>query len=822
MNTRSMIFAISQLTLAVALFVAPVQAQQRYWVGLVSTDWQVPGNWSTNSGGTEGATVPTSVDNVLFDQANPPHHCLVTLPAAAKQLYITNGSLSLSKNVTLTVNDFSSITGGSLHLDTGTIVFKNNLTVNPAMVNLDGTVVFDGPGEQNVNYTGGTLTVYNLTINKASNAILRINSTDSLQVNGLVNLLAGQLMGSTFLKIEHDLWSHAAFGGTGIPIACTGAGTGTVTIDAPLAVTGPTPFVGIIKNSPSDTVNVIQSNPGDTIRIGNFNGSFFIRRGVFRFPANPPVISIFGTITIEPAGTLIAPRNFLYNGGRHKNTGGVFIANGGTYVFNQATVPAETDFSLNKETFNNLVIDIAGGQFNPGANDTLIALGTLRLKAGLLTGQAGSTLNVKGDFYFEDGMSPTQTNTHLILSGTTDQSIIFGPAAPARWNGDITVQKPVGKVILHSPLILDEFGGRKFHFLQGIVQARTENFLFFGNDYTAASANNNSYVDGPVRFKWFTTPFEFPIGNDGFYAPVRITDAQNIDTFTAQYFHSPSPFAGQPREPTLANISQVEWWQVNRINQPSGPPPHLWLSYDPQRSGGITSPNDLRVARWDGTTWTDKGASIVTPTFIRSNDQISEFSPFTLASTSALLNPLPIRLLTFTATAAERHNQINWTATGEDTADRYVLERSTDGINFQDIAVVRPLSGTSVNSYSHIDENASLTIYYRLRMEHQRTSLIYSRVIQIIRRAEQNLTVRVAGPSHSRNIPFQITGLNRSSQLLLEIVNSLGTVIYRQRLQGQYSINTTVILKAAASGIYFYVITEKSTKRRSTGKFLLD
>jgi hypothetical protein len=50
----------------------------RYWIG-GSGDWNVTSEWSTTSGGTGGASVPTSADNAIFDAASSAAHYTVTI-----------------------------------------------------------------------------------------------------------------------------------------------------------------------------------------------------------------------------------------------------------------------------------------------------------------------------------------------------------------------------------------------------------------------------------------------------------------------------------------------------------------------------------------------------------------------------------------------------------------------------------------------------------------------------------------------------------------------------------------------------------------------
>ena len=50
----------------------------RYWVG-GSGSWNSTTKWSATSGGTSGASVPTSADNAIFNAASSAAHYTVTV-----------------------------------------------------------------------------------------------------------------------------------------------------------------------------------------------------------------------------------------------------------------------------------------------------------------------------------------------------------------------------------------------------------------------------------------------------------------------------------------------------------------------------------------------------------------------------------------------------------------------------------------------------------------------------------------------------------------------------------------------------------------------
>jgi len=80
---------------------------------------------------------------------------------------------------------------------------------------------------------------------------------------------------------------------------------------------------------------------------------------------------------------------------------------------------------------------------------------------------------------------------------------------------------------------------------------------------------------------------------------------------------------------------------------------------------------------------------------------------------------LPVRLLDFTAVARQSGVDLNWSATDQKDFNHFVLERSTDGLNFKECAMVSGTSNTAAISYYKYTDQApgnARVIYYRLKM----------------------------------------------------------------------------------------------------------
>lgn len=255
-------------------------------------------------------------------------------------------------------------------------------------------------------------------------------------------------------------------------------------------------------------------------------------------------------------------------------------------------------------------------------------------------------------------------------------------------------------------------------FTDGYLNTTAVNILTMTSTSAVSGASNNSFVSGPVN-KDGNTAFVFPTGKNVVYAPIAIAaPAVVTDRFTAEYFQvSPTPtYPAWSYEPTLNHVSECEYWMLNRTTGSSNVA--VTLSWD-TRSCGVTNLSDLRVARWDGTQWTDKGNGGTTGTTaagtVVSLAAVTGFGPFTLASTT-LTNPLPVELLTFSAYCEQEEVLLRWSTASEFNNDYFTIENSLDALNWQTAATLDG-SGTTSNltNYLWVDpSNPGRDMYYRL------------------------------------------------------------------------------------------------------------
>jgi hypothetical protein len=294
------------------------------------------------------------------------------------------------------------------------------------------------------------------------------------------------------------------------------------------------------------------------------------------------------------------------------------------------------------------------------------------------------------------------------------------------------------------------------HLITNSYNSPSPNFVI-KNGATATGATDSSHVKGAV-VKEGNQAFTFPVGKGipstsvAMYAPIRISaPANNSDRFVAEYFFQNPDLAGydtSSHDLTIHHVSGCEYWILNRLNGTSNVSVTLsWYSpsattFDP-RSCGITSPADLAVVRWNGTTWKDHGnggtMGTTTSGSITTSGVVTAFSPFTLASkTGGGVNPLPIELIYFTATPRYAggtlgYVELNWKTATQLNNDYFVVERSINGIDWTQIVMVKGAGTTYVPmEYLETDMNPYEGInYYRLKQVDFDGRYSYSQIVAV-------------------------------------------------------------------------------------------
>ena len=97
-----------------------------------------------------------------------------------------------------------------------------------------------------------------------------------------------------------------------------------------------------------------------------------------------------------------------------------------------------------------------------------------------------------------------------------------------------------------------------------------------------------------------------------------------------------------------------------------------------------------------------------------------------------LSSALPLKLVSFTATANNKNVLLGWKTSNEINTNYFVVERSTDGTGFTQAGTITANNTATLNTYSYNDYNVlNSTLYYRLKIVDKDAKLTYSPVIKV-------------------------------------------------------------------------------------------
>lgn len=725
-------------------------ATNRTWIGKGSvtggtgTDFNTAANWSPSG-------VPVAVDNLTIAIISD---ATITLSAS---LTINNLTYSVTNNNTyvtidvgnfnLTVNGTSSIQalGGNSNTtaeigttNSGTIDFKGNVDFGTNVVASGAGPVFIGNPASKIIFRG------DLTLGRQAALYSGIpNVPGTIEFDG---------SGLQTITWNCNKWAcnfnNVNIGNTNNPVV--------------------TQVTGLV--SPYDLLGNITVNGSSTLDLGasQWNRS-----------------SSGGSLTLNSSSKL------KLGAGSGGQSGSNFPLN-----FSTLTLNAASTVEYNSSTSGQTIYDVPSpgyGSLTLTNNSTKTAGGSLDIRGNLTinstsTFSAGNSLthNISGN-WTNNGAFTYSTASTIVLKGSAQQ-LISGTAIFNNLTINNTANNAAGDILLNNTNMTIT---GTCTFTDGIINSSTGNLVIFNINALASGANNASFVNVPVR-KIGNNAFTFPVGKlnvgymrCGISAPGNATDA-----FTAEYKRASATALGPVTAPGLYRVSGCEYWQIDRTTGSSNVNVTLsWSGLSPCNAAAyVTNLSFLTVAHFNGTSWDTHAVTSYTGnassgTITRNG--VSVFSPFSIGSTSATTNPLPIKFADVKAYSVNNGNKIEWTNMTEENIARYEVERSGNGISFTSILTADPKTNNGQeNKYAETDGNILAGInYYRVKAVQSDGSYLYSTIVKVSSSAstERNISV-YPNPVIGTQFTLQLNNYKSGSYSLL-LLNGNGQQVMTKTIQ---------------------------------------
>ncbi|OJV30517.1 MAG: hypothetical protein BGO32_09005 [Bacteroidetes bacterium 37-13] len=454
--------------------------------------------------------------------------------------------------------------------------------------------------------------------------------------------------------------------------------------------------------------------------------------------------STFGEETDFIAPQISFVNNTFDNVARITKTGAVNNSNGGNTFNDSVRITNASSANLyfsngNADTYNGdaTFVRTGSGTFDPVYNREVEFKKNIAVE-----GSANIVFN--------------STVTGIVkLSGDSVQEILSNSTQKA-YIRNLKVDKNTAyPVVLSTPVDISSNGTLTLS--RGIVKTDTTNILTLLNNASANMGSANAFVDGLLNYQMTaatTRTLNFPIGSGSDYHPLSLTVRHNAATnytYSAQLKNESARDLGRTLSDSIDRVSNLRYWTIERLLTATKAKSNanlvgnqaITLYYD--LTDVVEDAPNLRIVKntsaspnkWIsiGGSGSANGTGFITSTSTPS--AFNSFSDFTFGNLEGGGNPLPVTLVSLTATAKTNEIEVAWETATELNNKGFSIQRSTDGRNFQVIGWVDGNGTTSQAiqyTYSDVNVQPNTIYYYRLKQidydEHTELTKVVSAVIQ--------------------------------------------------------------------------------------------
>lgn len=171
---------------------------------------------------------------------------------------------------------------------------------------------------------------------------------------------------------------------------------------------------------------------------------------------------------------------------------------------------------------------------------------------------------------------------------------------------------------------------------------------------------------------------------------------------------------------------------------------------------------------------------------------------------------LPIKLLRFKAASYGQQVLLNWASADIERLQYFIVERSTNGVDFVPVEKINPNSFVSKYQYQFTDlpQSNADRLWYRLKMVHQNNEITYSGIEMVgWKKAAISLSIQ---PNPAKDmIQLNWSGVKQNQKVNLSIINATGNIVHTETITIQNGPTQQLRLPASiAPGLYFLQVED--------------
>lgn len=564
----------------------------------------------------------------------------------------------------------------------------------------------------------------------------------------------------------------------------------------------------------------------------------------------PRVTSAMGTVvvknlTIDPGATLTLGANSVIKICESLYNNGTIIADPtSTILFSDDNTTHSLNGTLSGSSSlgNVLITDVAGG-----TNCTVTANTNLTLLGSITTSSATSIFNLNNKNLIIAGNIINAAGA-TTFTNTTNSTITFNGASAQTYSPNQNAATPIltlNNVVMNhtgtgvtvattnTPNMVLGTGGT-LTLTQGKIITPNTQEVILNNTSTAAVTTGNvaSYVEGNLRrylAAGATGSFDFPVGhatpgyeraNITFTSPAAVSAINLLARFDTWGGAWPLPAApGWTECGVTYNVPYLNngYWSIDASAATTGN--YTTTLYN---LGYTNAQSAWSIAKSPSSSpaWALNGTCVLsTPVTAVQRTAMAGFSKFATIQNSITL---PVELISFTGTKQAEEVLLKWVTASEKNSDYFVVEKSTDGINFTAIGNVSAAGNSNkILNYSLTDKTPWIgENYYRLKQVDKDGTYEYSGIVHVEFYATKSFVNNIHPNPVNNNLYFDYYALT-DDKLQIRLYDYSGSVIIDDSKivnSGKTMVHTDI--SRLAKGIYILKINAGKSDYTFTQKII--